>query len=117
MCLSKNDETLKTRAIGKGQNSEVAQRNAYEYMQKMIFSYEKTNTSKKGPKKKEAEIIKDYKEDIKEISNIVNINDGVINKNQQKKLFTMASYEKTHEVIEAMALTTIKHKGQDNFRS
>lgn len=110
-----NDETLKTRAIGKGQNPEVAQRNAYEYMQKMIFSYEKPTTSKKGPKKKEIEIVKDLEEDIKETSNIVNINDSVINRSQQRKLFAMADHDKIHSIIEPMGYTSIKYIKVSDF--
>jgi hypothetical protein len=80
------NEALKTRSIGKSQNVQLAQQKAYEYMQKMIFSYEKSFSSKQSSNK----------------------NDSLINRNQQKRLFTIASYEKIHSVIELMGYTSIK---------
>lgn len=84
------NETLKTRALGKANNLNLAQIKAYEYIQKTIFSYEKTNSSKKILNKNEI------------------INNNIINRNQQKKLFAMASYEKIHSLIEAMGYESIK---------
>lgn len=80
------NEVLKTRSIGKAQNVQLAQQKSYEYMQKMIFSYEKSFSSKQ----------------------LSNKNDSLINRNQQKRLFTIASYEKIHSVIELMGYTSIK---------
>ena len=109
------DKIIKTRAIGIGQNIKLAQDKAYQYMQDMIFSYTKTNSNPKGSKEKttgenknEIAIAKD--------NNVVEIKDSVINRNQQKKLFAIASYEKIHEVIEDMGYSSVKEIRISDFK-
>lgn len=87
------NETLKTRSIGKDKNLQLAQQRAYEHMQKMIFSYKKPSSLKQFPNK----------------------NDDLINRNQQKRLFAIASYEKIHSVIELMGFTSIKDIKTSDF--
>ncbi len=77
------NEKVKTNVIGKGENLKSAQTDAYAYMQNMLFAY-------------------------KESSSITMSKDPIINRNQQKKLFAMASYDKIHSIIEPMGYKSIK---------
>lgn len=109
------DEIIKTRAIGKGQNIKLAQDKAYQYMQDMIFSYTKTNSNPKGSKEKTT--LNDKNElAIAKDNNVVEIKDSVINRNQQKKLFAIASHEKIHELIEDMGYSSIKDIRVSDFK-
>lgn len=85
------NETLKIRALGKDKNIEIAQEKAYAYIQKILFSYDKKTLLKKKNTKKE-----------------VIIENGIINRKQQKKLFAMASYDTIHSIIEPMGYSSIK---------